>query len=50
MSNYWKWRCEQCGREFILSLERLPDPCHRCGGCWFIKVGEAERDEQGEAS
>ena len=41
MNSYWRWKCEECGYEFILALVRLPMPCHRCGGEWFLKVGEA---------
>jgi hypothetical protein len=41
MNSYWRWKCEECGYEFILGLIRLPDPCHRCGGEWFLKIGEA---------
>ena len=40
MNSYWKWKCEECGYEFILALVRLPQPCHRCGGEWFLKIGE----------
>ena len=40
-SSYWKWKCEGCGYEFILTLVRIPEACHRCGGEWFLKVGEA---------
>jgi len=36
MNSYWKWKCEECGYEFILALVRLPHPCHRCGGEWFL--------------
>lgn len=42
MISYWKWKCEQCAHEFILTLLKLPDACHRCGGQWFLKVGESE--------
>ena len=41
MNSYWKWKCEECGHEFILALVRLPEACHRCGGEWFLKVGES---------
>ena len=40
MNSYWRWKCEECGYEFILALVRLPQPCHRCGGEWFLKIGE----------
>lgn len=42
MSIYWQWRCEACGHQFALTTMRLPEPCHRCGGNWFRKVGECE--------
>ncbi len=42
MISYWKWKCEQCAYEFILTLLKLPDACHRCGGQWFLKIGESE--------
>lgn len=45
MSSYWRWRCEYCGHEFSLSLMEMPSPCHRCGGEWFLKVGESEEKE-----
>lgn len=45
MNSYWKWKCEGCGFEFILTLVRLPDACHRCGGEWFLKIGEAATKE-----
>ncbi len=45
MTRYWTWRCEDCGHEFTLSLMRMPEPCHRCGGEWFLKVGESEEKE-----
>jgi predicted Zn-ribbon and HTH transcriptional regulator len=41
MNSYWKWKCEECGYEFILTLIHLPTPCHRCGGEWFLKIGES---------
>jgi rRNA maturation endonuclease Nob1 len=44
MSATWRWRCEVCADEFILSLEKIPAPCRRCGGQWFLKVGESEDD------
>ncbi len=43
MTVYWKWKCEGCGHEFMLSTVRLPDPCHWCGGLWFLKVGETDQ-------
>ncbi len=43
--NYWKWECERCGHRFVLALARMPDPCHRCGGAWFLKIGESETKE-----
>jgi rRNA maturation endonuclease Nob1 len=45
MNSYWKWKCEGCGFEFILTLLYLPDACHRCGGEWFLKIGEAASKE-----
>ena len=45
MNSYWRWKCEECGYEFILALIRLPAPCHRCGGEWFLKIGEAALKE-----
>ncbi len=48
MTKFWKWKCESCGHEFILTLARLPSPCHRCGGEWFFKVGESESKETSE--
>jgi hypothetical protein len=33
-----------CADEFMLSLEKIPAPCRRCGGQWFLKVGESEDD------
>jgi rRNA maturation endonuclease Nob1 len=45
MNSYWKWKCEGCGFEFILTLLYLPDACHRCGGEWFFKIGEAASKE-----
>jgi hypothetical protein len=43
MIKFWKWKCEQCGHEFTLPLaDLLPQPCHRCDGEWFLKVGESE--------
>ena len=50
MSIYWKWRCEACGYQFELTMMRLPEPCHRCGGGWFRKVGESDRKHQEAAS
>jgi len=47
---FWKWKCEQCGHEFALTLMELPKPCHRCGGEWFLKIGESERKEVKPAS
>jgi hypothetical protein len=44
-NSYWKWKCEGCGFEFILTLLHLPDACHRCGGEWFFKIGEAASKE-----
>jgi rRNA maturation endonuclease Nob1 len=46
MAVYWKWKCEGCGHEFVLTAVRLPDPCHHCGGLWFLKVGESEKKEE----
>lgn len=40
MSTAWRWKCEVCADEFMLSLEKIPAPCRRCGGEWFLKVGE----------
>ena len=45
MNSYWRWKCEECGYEFILALIRLPEACHRCGGEWFLKIGEAASKE-----
>lgn len=45
MNSYWKWKCERCGFEFILTLVRIPEACHRCGGEWFLKIGEAATKE-----
>jgi hypothetical protein len=45
MNSYWRWKCEECGYEFMLALIRLPQPCHRCGGEWFLKIGEAASKE-----
>jgi predicted Zn-ribbon and HTH transcriptional regulator len=45
VNSYWRWKCEECGYEFILALVRLPQPCHRCGGEWFLKIGEAATKE-----
>ena len=45
MNSYWKWKCEGCGFEFILTLVRIPEACHRCGGEWFLKIGEAATKE-----
>lgn len=45
LNSYWRWKCEECGYEFILALVRLPDPCHRCGSEWFLKIGEAATKE-----
>jgi predicted Zn-ribbon and HTH transcriptional regulator len=45
VNSYWRWKCEECGYEFILALIRLPQPCHRCGGEWFLKIGEAASKE-----
>ena len=45
MNSYWKWKCERCGFEFILSLLRIPEACHRCGHEWFLKIGEAATKE-----
>jgi predicted Zn-ribbon and HTH transcriptional regulator len=44
-NSYWKWKCEGCGYEFILTLVRIPEACHRCGGEWFLKIGEAASKE-----
>jgi hypothetical protein len=41
LNSYWKWKCEGCGFEFILILLLIPEACHRCGGEWFLKIGEA---------
>jgi DNA-directed RNA polymerase subunit RPC12/RpoP len=46
MAAYWKWKCEDCGHEFVLTLARMPEQCHRCGGQWFRKVGEGESKEE----
>jgi len=46
MKNFWKWKCEQCGHEFTLSVAQLPDPCHRCDGEWFLKVGESDHKDE----
>jgi hypothetical protein len=45
INSYWKWKCEGCGYEFLLTLVRIPEPCHRCGGEWFLKIGEASSKE-----
>lgn len=45
MNSYWKWKCEECGYEFILALVRLPHPCRRCGGEWFLKIDELATKE-----
>ena len=45
LNSYWKWKCEGCGFEFILTLLHIPDACHRCGGEWFLKIGEAATKE-----
>ncbi len=44
MSTAWRWKCEVCADEFMLSLEKIPAPCRRCGGQWFRKVGESDDD------
>jgi len=46
MKQFWKWKCEQCGHEFTLSLATMPEPCHRCGGEWFLKVGESDTKDE----
>ena len=45
MNSYWRWKCEECGYEFILAIVRMPDSCHRCGAEWFLKIGEAAGKE-----
>ena len=47
MNSYWKWKCEECGYEFILALVRLPEACHRCGGEWFLKMARLLRKSIG---
>jgi DNA-directed RNA polymerase subunit RPC12/RpoP len=46
VSKFWKWKCEQCGHEFSLTLAEMPQPCHRCDGEWFLKVGESDTKDQ----
>jgi predicted nucleic acid-binding Zn-ribbon protein len=46
MKQFWKWKCEHCGHEFTLSLATMPEPCHRCGGEWFLKVGESDTKDE----
>ena len=46
MKKFWKWKCQQCGHEFTLALARMPEPCHRCEGEWFLKVGESDRKDE----
>ena len=48
MISHWKWNCEQCGYEFVLTLVHMPDACHRCGADWFLKVGEVSREAKAE--
>jgi rRNA maturation endonuclease Nob1 len=48
VAEYWQWKCEECGHEFTLSLKRMPEPCHRCGGYWFLKIGESDTKEREE--
>jgi hypothetical protein len=50
LSKFWKWKCEQCGHEFTLTLLEMPQACHRCDGEWFLKVGESDCKDKNPAS
>ena len=48
MISHWKWKCEQCGYEFVLTSVHMPAACRRCGADWFLKVGEVSRVAKAE--
>jgi len=48
MISHWKWKCEQCGYEFVLTSVHMPAACRRCGADWFLKVGEVSREVKAE--
>jgi len=48
-TKFWAWKCEACGKEFVIALaNKMHGPCHTygCGGTHFLKVGQGETKEE----